>query len=289
MCRLFTARSYNSFIQKIVNAVTAVPVRVSSRTVKSFPIMQINSAAIAKLLDDYIRQKLFGAEFDPLQGNNWRILLLTEARIIQHIVRNVAKSIYDLQNSLKISEAKILKRLFSEVSQVRIRDTYAVNVAKTIYPKISFPSHKGGFEKKFMEFIDTDAKVKCFMKINEYNHDFANIIYVRDDGMLANYYPDFIARIDDKMYLVETKAQRDLKDVNVTQKRLATVDWIDKVNALNSDDRMNCSWSYALLGEDTFYGMSQKGADTQEILEYAILTKAKIKGTLADLVGLREY
>ena len=66
-------------------------------------------------------------------------------------------------------------------------------------------------------------------------------------------------------------------------------DWIDKVNALNSDDRVNCSWSYALLGEDTFYGMSQKGADTQEVLEYAILTKAKIKGTLADLVGLREY
>ena len=107
--------------------------------------------------------------------------------------------------------------------------------------------------------------------------------------MLANYYPDFIVRIQGKIYLVETKAERDLKDVNVTQKRLATLDWIDKVNELNSEDRMDCDWNYTLLGENTFYGMSQKGATTQEILDYAILTKAKVKGTLGDFIGVREY
>jgi hypothetical protein len=32
--------------------------------------------------------------------------------------------------------------------------------------------------------------------------------------------------IEDKTYLVETKAERDLKDVNVKQKRLAALDWI---------------------------------------------------------------
>jgi len=35
--------------------------------------------------------------------------------------------------------------------------------------------------------------------------------------------------------------------------------------------------------------MSQKQASTEEILEYAKLTKAKIKGTLSDFVGLKEY
>ena len=95
---IFTAKSYNSFIQKIVNAVASVPVKVGNRT-KSFPIMQINTAAIAKLTDDYVRQKLFGVEFDPLEDDNWRILLLTQSRIIQHIVKNVAKSIYDLQTA----------------------------------------------------------------------------------------------------------------------------------------------------------------------------------------------
>lgn len=127
------------------------------------------------------------------------------------------------------------------------------------------------------------------MKINEYYHDFANLMYLRDDGMLSNYFPDFIVRISDKIYLVETKAERDLKDVNVKQKRLAAIDWIDKVNDLKTEDRMNSTWNYVLLGENTFYGMSDKGAETNEILDYAILTKAQVKGTLGDYVGIKEY
>ena len=67
------------------------------------------------------------------------------------------------------------------------------------------------------------------------------------------------------------------------------MDWVDKINDLNPENRMNCKWSYALLGESTFYGMSEKGATTQEILDYAILTKAKIKGTLGEFVGIAEY
>jgi len=286
---IFTATSYNTFIQKIVNAVSAIPVRVSSRTIKLFPVMQINLLLIAKLTDEYIRQKLFGKDFDPLKDNNWRILLLTESKIIQHIVKNVAKSIYDLQNNLKVSEATIVRKYFSELEEIRIREKFAINVAKTIYPKIAYPSNKGGFEKNFIEFIDSDSKVNSFMKINEYYHDFATVIYIRDDGMLAHYYPDFIVKIGNKMFLVETKAERDLNNQNVKSKRLATIDWIDKINELNPEDRMDCLWSYVLLGENTFYGMSKKDATTEEILEYAKLTKAKVKGTLGDFLGIKEY
>ena len=100
---------------------------------------------------------------------------------------------------------------------------------------------------------------------------------------------DCLVRIGNTIYLVETKAERDLNAVNVTQKRLATVDWIEKVNGLSPEDRMNCDWRYALLGENTFYGMSEKGASTREMLDYAILTKARIKGTLGDYLGIKEY
>jgi len=286
---IFTAKSYNSFIQKIVNAVSEVPVKISKNTVKSFPLMQINSAAIARLTDEYIRHKLFGQDFEPLKDNNWRVLLLTESRIIQHIVKNVAKTIYDLQNSLKINEAKIVKRYFSEITEMKVRENYTIDVAKTIYPKIAFPSNKGGFEKAFMEFIDADSKVKSFVKINEHIHDFSNIIYIRDDGLLAHYYPDFMVKIGNKIYLVETKAERDLNNQNVKSKRLATIDWTDKINELRPEDRMNCTWYYVLLGEKTFYGMSEKDASTEEILEYAKLTKAKVKGTLGDVLGIKEY
>lgn len=74
-----------------------------------------------------------------------------------------------------------------------------------------------------------------------------------------------MVRIGDKIYLVETKAERDLSSVNIKQKRLATLDWIDKINEVKPEDRMNCTWIYVLLGESTFYGMSEKGATTQEI------------------------
>lgn len=286
---IFTAKSYNSFIQKIVNAVSVVPVKINAKSQKYFPIMQINTALIAKLTDEYIRHKLFGQDFDPLANNNWKILILTQERIIQHIVKNISQSIYDIQNKLDVIDAKIVKIYFSEIKEIKIRETYAINVTKTIYPKIAYPSNKGGFEKTFMEFIDRDTKLKAFLKIYEHCHDFANIIYIREDGLLAHYFPDFVVKIGDKIYIVETKAERDLNNLNVKQKRLATIDWVDKVNELLPEDRMDCTWNYVLLGEKTFYNMSEKGATTQEILEYARLTKAKIKGTLGDYTGFKEY
>ena len=66
----------------------------------------------------------------------------------------------------------------------------------------------------------------------------------------------------------------------IKQKRLSTLEWVVKINELPSEDRMNCNWNYVLLGENTFYGMSEKGAATQEILEYAKLSKAKVEGKL---------
>jgi type III restriction enzyme len=284
---IFTATNYNTFIEKIINAVTSIQVRIKKKFTV-FPVMQINTRLIAKLTDEYIRKKLFGENFDPLKDNNWKILLLTETKIIQHIVRNVAKTIYNLQNNIKINEAVIEKRYFSELAEMKMRETYTIKVAKTIYPKIAYPSNKGGFEKNFIEFIDADSKVKSFIKINEHYHDFSTVIYIREDGLLAHYHPDFMVKIDDKIFIVETKAERDLSSKNVQSKRLATMEWVEKVNEMNPHDRMSCFWNYVLLGENTFYGMSKKGADTEEILEFAKLNKSKIKGNMNQFLGIKE-
>lgn len=288
---IFSAKSYQQFLQKMVNSVSIIKVQTGKRkgSEQEFPIMQINASKIAKLTDDYIRHKLFNQEFDPLEGNNWRILLSTGAKIIEHIRKNISKAIYDLQNNLDIKEAKVIKKYFSDIKEIRMRETYALEIAKTIYPKIAYPSNKGGFEKAFIEFIDADSKVERFMKIREYDYPFANIIYVREDGLLAHYFPDFIVKIGKDIYLVETKAERDLNNYNVRQKQKATIDWCNKINELPEEERMKCTWHYALLGEKTFYSMSEKDASTKEILDYAKLTKAKIKGTLGDILGIKEY
>ena len=58
--------------------------------------------------------------------------------------------------------------------------------------------------------------------------------------------------------------------------------WLEKVNQLQSSDRMSANWSYVLLGEKTFYNMRDRGASLKEILEYAKMTKFKVAGTLDD-------
>jgi len=89
-----------------------------------------------------------------------------------------------------------------------------------------------------------------------------------------------MVKIADKFYLVETKAERDMNNTNVKQKRLATLDWIGKVNELKPEDRMNCTWYYVLLGERTFYDFSNKEATTEEVLQYALMTKDKVESRL---------
>ena len=118
------------------------------------------------------------------------------------------------------------------------------------------------------------------MKVNENYHSFARINYIRSDGLLVSYVPDFIVQAGQKIFVAETKAQDNLAQENVRLKQLATVDWVGRVNQLKPDERGNAEWEYVLLGERTFYSLSQKGASIPEIFEYSKLTKNKIEGVL---------
>ncbi|MEN4069364.1 MAG: restriction endonuclease subunit R, partial [Methanobacterium sp.] len=279
---IFNARSYNEFLAKLVKSVTSMLIPVGRKRKKSFPMMQVNTAEIAELTDEYIRHKLFNQEFDPMLGNDWRILFLSESKILSHIIKNVSKVIYEMQNNVNVSEAEVIKKPFSDVYEMKMRENFCLDVSKAIYEKLAYPSNKGGFEKAFIEFADKDSKVHSFIKINEIYHDFAHITYIREDGLLSHYYPDFLVRTANKMYLVETKAQKDVNNPNVQQKRRATIDWIDKINQLKVEDRLYSQWIYVLLGENTFYELSKKGADAVDILEYEKKTRGQIEGTLED-------
>jgi type III restriction enzyme len=180
-------------------------VKVGNRKTKSFPVMQINNLEIVKAIDKYIRIKLFDKPFDPFVDNNWKILLLKNGIVTQHIIKEIGKLIMDMQNSTNVSEAIIEKRYFSEVSELRVRENYSLEITKSIYEKLPYPSNRGGLEKELMEYADSDSKVESIMKINEYYHNFANIIYIRTDGFLSFYYPDFIIKTADKYLLKQNQ------------------------------------------------------------------------------------
>ncbi|MBI5633133.1 MAG: DEAD/DEAH box helicase family protein [Nitrospirae bacterium] len=277
---LLTAKSYNEFLAKLVKTITSTFVKVSQRTMKDYPVMQINNASLIGVVDNFIRNGLFKASLDPFEDNNWRVLLLSQTGITQHLVKELSRIIYDMQNNIDVEEAVVIKIYFSEVNELKMRENYSLDIAKAIYERLPYPSNKGELEKNFMLFCDSDAQVDSLLKINENYHYFAHMNYIRTDGMLSSYYPDFIIKAESAIYLVETKAVKDMSDPNVRQKELSAMDWLRKINELEPDDRMGCEWSYVLLGETTFYSLRDKGASVREIMEFAKLTQQKIKSTL---------
>jgi type III restriction enzyme len=270
--QVFDAKSYNDFISKIVVAISSSLERVGKHE-KSYPFMQINTAELAGVIDTYIRTKLFGKSFNPFEDNNWRILLLRKSLIVEHIIKEVSKEIYKMQNNIEVKNAEVLKKYFSEIGSMKMRENYSLEVSKSIYDRLPFPSNKGQYEKAFMEYCDSDSQVEAFIKIKENYHDFAYLNYIRDDGMISRYFPDFMVKISDKVYLVETKAQKDMDNINVCSKEKSTIDWLKKINELKPDDRMNCRWEYALVSDSMFYQFKNNGASISDILEYAKLTR----------------
>lgn len=277
---IFTAQSYNEFLQKMLQAVTANLQKIGDRKKNPYPLMQINQVSLIKLIDNYIRNQLFNQPFNPLEGNNWRVLMVSKIGIVQHIMKEVSKSIYEMHTSIKVEEAVINKKYFSEVTELKMRENFALDITKSIYEKTAYPSNKGEFEKNFMLFADRDGEVERLLKINENYHTFASLKYIRTDGLLSSYYPDFILKIGENIYLVETKAQKDVDNANVKQKQKGALDWTAKINELSQENRMHAIWQYSILDDTTFYAMTERGASTKDLLEYCKLTNAKIKGTL---------
>lgn len=277
---LFNASGYNEYLQKLLRVVT---LRFENCRRQGFPTIQINGAQTVQVMDWYIREKLFSVPFNPFQGNDWKILLAKDGIVTKHIVEQFAVAIYKMQNRLTTINAEVSHTDFSSLRAIKMRESYSMEVQKCIYPRLGYPSHGGGLEKAFIEFLDRDAEVERFLKINENGHSFAIIFYVRKDGLMATYHPDFIVATADKVYLIETKGDDKVDDVNVRQKQTATIEWIKKINALEPEDRMNRTWEYVLVGESVFYSLSGSGATITDICNMCKVSYSVATGNLFDM------
>ena len=274
---LFTATSYNEYLQKLLRVVT---LRFENCRRQGFPTIQINEAHTVQVMDWYIRTRLFHRTFDPFHGADWKILLTKNGIVTKHIVEQLAVAIYKMQNRLTKVDAEVSQTSFSTLQAIKMRESFSVEVHKCIYPRLGYPSHGGGLEKAFMEFLDKDAEVERFLKINEAGHAFAIIFYIRKDGLMATYHPDFVVATAEKIYLIETKGEDKTSDPNVRQKQTAAVEWIKKINALKPQDRMNRTWEYVLVGETAFYSLSGCGASITDICNQCKLSYSVATGNL---------
>jgi type III restriction enzyme len=275
---LFTADSYNEYLQKMLHIITT---RLDAgMRHDGFPNIQINGASIVRTIDVFIRKRLFGEPFNPFNGADWKILLSKNGVVTQHIMKEVAKAIYMIQDNISVTDAIVEHINFSSVKMIRMRENYSLEVAKSIYERLGYPSHNGEFEKKFIDFLDHDSCVERFLKINETQHDFAVIYYVRTDGLMATYHPDFLVGTKDRIYLIETKGNDKVFDQNVRQKQKAAVEWIRKINSLKEEERMHRNWEYVLLSEDNFYGLSSTGASLIDICDRCKVSLSSLTGDL---------
>lgn len=280
---LFSASSYNDFLIRLLSGITNNLRRIGSGIRKEFPVMSINRPLLIKMIDTYIRYDMFDKEFNPLEGNNWKVLMLAERGLTEHLMRQVSQAIIDMQNNVSITEASVKKQWFSSVSSLKMRENFSLELQKSIYEKTKYPSNKGQFEKDFLLFADSDSAVERLVKIDENYHPFASLLYIRTDGLLAPYYPDFMVKFTNDVFLVETKAEKDLTAANVRQKQKSALSWCKQINELKSDDRMDAQWHYSLLDDGTFYRLRQANANLLEILKYSELQKKHIQERLFDL------
>lgn len=264
---LFTAASYNEYLQKLLRTITLRFDRVTSHREIPVPNLQINEAQVISAVDRFIRTRLFNQPFNPFNGNDWKILLSKDAIVTKHIIEEMARTIYQLQNNVMTTKAQVIHAKFSSVTEMKMRESFSLELSKTIYERLGYPSHSGQLERQFMEFLDRDGEVERFLKINESRHSFAVIYYMRQDGLMAIYHPDFIVATKQKIYLIETKGNDKLFDRNVRQKQIAAVEWIRKINELEPEERMYRDWEFVLISEDIFYGLASNGATITDICD----------------------
>ncbi|MDP2153524.1 MAG: hypothetical protein Q8J66_07695 [Methylotenera sp.] len=231
------------------------------------PYLQVNTAELTGWLDDYIWLHLFGQDFNPLENENWRILLLQP--VIEHISKVFAVALLESEQKNITGETEVHYRKLSEVPHLMMRESNSIEVTKCIYERLAYPSHNGGLEKAFMQWAQADAGVQAFCKISENRHTFARLRYVKEDGLPAFYSPDFLVRTENTVYLVETKAQQQTTHPNVQRKLKAAVAWCERINNLVAEQRDHCNWHYVLLGESMFTDWRGKNARLPELLDFA--------------------
>jgi len=275
---LFNASSYNEYLQGIIQAISRRFFRVAGKQTRRMPALQVNLASIAEVIDRYIRNGLFAEAFDPFHESDWKVLLCANGIVTQHIIQQIGLLVHAIETGTVTTDASVRQVWFSSVAKIIVRESASLPLVKTIYTRTGYPAHGGGLERDFLDFVDHDSHVERFVKVDEARHTFARIAYLRTDGLMGEYIPDFLVATDKRVYVIETKATGQIGDGNVRQKQMAAIAWCKDVNALPSESRMDRDWAYVLLSEADFYAYRDGGGTILDMCAFAEVTEHGLKG-----------
>lgn len=117
--------------------------KVDTRLAK--PYLQVNTAELTGWLDDYIWTQLFGATFNRLEGENWRVLLLQA--VVDHITKVFAVALLESEQRHVTEQTELHLRYLFEVPRLMMQERHSVGVSKCIYTRLGWPARNGGLER----------------------------------------------------------------------------------------------------------------------------------------------
>jgi len=172
-------------------------------------------------IKSFIQDRLFVQSVDLETPNTLRNL--SELAVTMTLIETFKKAINDLtvrdKGDAEIRDTVKLRRTRPFV----VKNQSYMMPKKSVFNRIVGDSH---FELQFADFLEQCGDVVSYAK----NYLAVNfkLDYVKADGNISNYYPDFIVKLtDDRVVIVETKGQQDL-DVPLKMARLRQ--WCEDIN-----------------------------------------------------------
>lgn len=194
---------------------------------------------------DFMRDHLFDHSVDledPVILRN-----LSEPEVGKVIFDNFRKAINDL--TIRESGSSRIE------GHIKLRDTRPFRTEprgflqskKSVFNRIVGEGKSDGLELDFAAFLEKAPDVHAFAK--NYMAVGFRLDYVRADGELSNYFPDFIVRTNDgKVFIIETKGREEL---DVPQKMARLKQWCADASAASTTDG-GPEYGFVYVDEESF-------------------------------------
>jgi type III restriction enzyme len=187
----------------------------------------------------FVQDQLFGQAVELEHPNTIRNL--SELAATKSLIEAFKKAINDLTVQDK-GDAKIRDTI--KLRQVRpfvTKDQGYLIPKKSVFNRIIGDSD---FELEFAKFLEDCADVISYAK--NYLAVGFKLDYVKADGDISNYYPDFVVKLpENRMVIVETKGQQ---DVDVEPKMLRLKQWCEDINLAAP----GVEYDFVFVEEDSF-------------------------------------
>jgi type III restriction enzyme len=210
-----------------------------------------HKAEITALLDEYATHHLFRRTLDYSGGDN--ALALAFPIVTDHVVTILRRAIVKQVGEITFAHKQGNWKRLSEAPLLLMRESKSVPTERCIYPRQRFADVGGNLERDFMsKTLDFQSDVLAFARL-ERPHNL--VVEYRDaDGIARPYEVDFAVKTEEKMFLVETKADRDLELAQVSLKVRAAQAWCESASqvAPPNEVRQPQHWEYLIIPESLY-------------------------------------